>query len=92
MHDNAMAQLSEHFGDILSACEDRGMQRPFIVCAASPNGSVLCVRANPDGEEPDVLAEHYDAHMFRLPITVMVLDQTGEAVRITITVKGVAFH
>jgi hypothetical protein len=33
-----MDQLTEHFTEIFDACAERGMQVPFILCAASPNG------------------------------------------------------
>jgi hypothetical protein len=78
-----ICDLSELIRDALRACVDRGMQPPFILCAASPNGSVLCMRM--DGvSSPEVLAEHYESAGFRVPITLMVLDQTGEAAIITI--------
>jgi hypothetical protein len=71
-------------------CPGGEMKLPFILCAASPNDSVLCLRT--DGVDPEILAEHYEGGGFRAPITIMVLDQTGEAVRITIEAEGLKFH
>jgi len=43
------------------------------------------VRVHGGGIDPDVLAEHYEEEGFRTPMTIAVVDQTGEAVRIGIT-------
>jgi hypothetical protein len=40
MYDEAMRHLAE----ILRICRERGMKLPFIICAASPNGTVFCKR------------------------------------------------
>jgi hypothetical protein len=85
-------QLSDHFSEIFDACTERGMRVPFVLCAASPNGSVLSIRIHGDGTPPDVLAEHYEREGFRMPITCMALDQGGDAVRITITAEHLKFH
>jgi len=61
-----MTDLVDHVGDILERCLEMGMQMPFIMCSASPNGSVLCVRFA--GEVPNKLAEHYEPEGFRLPV------------------------
>ena len=37
-------ELRGHLVEMLEACRERGMQLPFVVCAASRNGSVLCIR------------------------------------------------
>ena len=80
MHDEAM----KHFAEILRICRERGMKLPFIICAASSNGTVFCMRFNGPGGEPDVLAQHDEPGGFKSPINWMVLDQNGEAVRVTI--------
>lgn len=80
MYDEAM----KHFAEILRICQERGMKLPFIICAASSNGTVLCMRFNGPGGEPDVLARHDEPGGFKSPINWMVLDQNGEAVRVTI--------
>jgi len=80
-----MVDLLEHLSEALEACVERGMQLPFIMCAISPNGSVLNMRVHGGGIDPDVLAEHYEEEGFRTPMTIAVVDQTGEAVRIGIT-------
>jgi hypothetical protein len=88
-----MADLTEWLREALDTCIERGMQLPFIVCSISPNGSVVCMRVHGMGRDPDILAEHYET-VFRTPITIAVVDQTGEAVRITVgpDTKGLTVH
>jgi hypothetical protein len=62
----------------------------FILCAASLNGSVFCIRTA--GSDREILAEHYEGGSFQLPINIMVIDQTGEAARIAIEAEGLKFH
>ena len=84
-------ELSENLREVLIACIRRGMQLPFIVCAVSPNGSVYCIRCNGEAE-PDMLAYHVEPEGFRLPVTFMVADQTGAAVRISVEKGRLTFH
>src|SRR5262245_19626304 len=85
--------MDERLFEIFMMCAERGMQVPFIVCLASSNGSVTCIRI-PDVDDerppgpPDLLAEHFAPEGFRPPLGVMVLDQTGEAAFFTIGPEG----
>ena len=92
MYDEAM----KHFAEIIRICRERNMKLPFIICAASPNGTVFCMRFSGPGGQPDVLAQHDEPGGFKSPINWMVLDQNGEGVRVTIDVKReretVVFH
>lgn len=81
---SAIDELSDYVVEIFDKCEERGMQVPFIVCAVSPNGSMVCARVYRDGGGPDILAEHFEAEGYRLPMTCMVVDQNNEAARVTI--------
>ena len=78
-----MEELQEHFVKALRHCVDNGMKLPFIVCAISPNGSVLVTRVN-DGREPDTLAQHLEDDAFKMPVNIVVVDHYGEAVRVVI--------
>jgi len=78
--------ISPEIGEILNECLANGMRPPFIICAASPNGSALILRFTE--EEPDVLAEHYEADGFTLPMTIMVLDQNNASARIALESTG----
>ena len=68
------------------------MVTPFIFMSGSSNGSVLALRVIGDGSDGEVLAEHYEDEGFRLPITLVVVDQTGEAARATIQGSKVTYH
>ena len=90
---SAIDELSDYMVEIFDKCEERGMQVPLILCTVSPNGSVACARIYGDGRAPDILAEHFEAEGFRLPMTCMVLDQNNEAARVTIAPgKILQFH
>ena len=80
-----------HLISVVETCIERGMQPPFIVCLVSTNGSILAVRFKVPNE-PDILAKHPQDGMFRLPINGMVVDHTGEAVRVVIDKEGTTFH
>jgi hypothetical protein len=82
--------LSDFLRQALTECEAKGMKLPFILCAASLNGSVFCIRTA--GSDREILAEHYEGGSFQLPINIMVIDQTGEAARIAIEAEGLKFH
>jgi len=84
-----MDQFSAWFAQVMRQCKQNGMVFPFIICAASPNGSVLAVRADGRGNT-DVLAKHFEPKGAQLPMTIMVLDQQNTAVRVTIDPEGQA--
>ena len=86
-----MDELSEALREVLMACIQRGMQLPFIVCAVSPNGSVYCIRCNAEAE-PEMLAQHVESEGFRPPVTFMVVDQVGAAVRASVVKGRLTFH
>jgi hypothetical protein len=75
-------ELVEWMTDVLNNCHRTGMILPYIVSSISPNGSVTVVRM--DGENVEVLAEHYEGGGFRLPMTIAVVDQKNEAVLVTV--------
>ncbi len=87
-----MDEMTAVLAGILQECERRGMAVPFVIVAASRNGSVLAMRVPGGGRDGEVLAEHSEEGMFAMPITCVVLDKTGEAVRITIQAEEVTYH
>ena len=87
---DVMDKLSETLRDVLMVCIQKEMQLPFIVCAISPNGSVYCIRCNAEAE-PEMLARHVESEGFRLPVTFMVVDQAGAAVRVSVVKGGLTF-
>ncbi len=87
-----MDEITAVLAEILQECEQRGMVLPFVMLAASRNGTVLAVRVPGGGRDGELLAEHSEEGMFDMPITCVVLDKTGEAVRITIQAEEVTYH
>jgi len=86
------SNLADLLVKVLKNCEAEGMVRPYIVCAISPNGTVFCSRvlANADTE---VLVEHYEPGGFKLPMTVVVLDQENTAAKAIIQPGGaISYH
>jgi hypothetical protein len=89
--ENPTAELDAWLADVLNNCRRTGMVLPYIVSAISPNGNVTVVRM--DGENVDVLAEHYEGGGSRLPMTITVVDQKNEAVRVTVGPKrSLTYH
>ena len=88
MMEDMIAALDE----ILQECEHSGMVLPFVMVAASRNGSVFAIRIPGGGCEVETLAEHFEDGVFLAPVNCMVLDQTNEAVRITIGEGGITYH
>jgi hypothetical protein len=86
-----VGELSDNLHTALIAGIQRGLKLPFIVCAVSPNGSVYCIRCNGEAE-PEMLAQHVEPEGFRAPVTFMVTDQTGAAVRISVESGRLTFH
>jgi hypothetical protein len=82
--------LADASVEVLEGCIARGMTMPFIVVAASKNGSVAAFRFR-DGEA-DYLVEHFVDRSFVAPVTIMVLDQNDEVARVTLEAKGVALQ
>jgi|tagenome__1003787_1003787.scaffolds.fasta_scaffold18504069_2 hypothetical protein len=87
-----MDDLSATIAEVLQECLDRGMQLPFIVCSASPNGSVLALRFSAAGDDPDILAEHYEPAGFEFPMTIMILDRTNDKALVTLDATGRTWH
>ena len=79
--------VSRMIRDVLNQCLTDGMKPPLILCAMSPNGSVLAVRFLGQGG-PDKLAQNFDAGGFRLPMSIVVLDQNNEVVWTTVGTTG----
>ena len=77
------SDLTNFIGTVIRECCEDGMIMPFIVCAVSPNGSVAVSRIGSGDLEP--LAEHYEAHGFRVPMTIVVVDQNNTTAKATIT-------
>jgi hypothetical protein len=80
-HDDLNVALSE----VLTQCARKGMRRPFVVVAISPNGSVTAMRTGHGTCE--TLVNHIEGDGPAYPITVLVLDQDNQAVKLTVTAQ-----
>ena len=83
--------LSETLAQIVDECATAGMTPPFIICAASPNGSAFVARKK-DGRHTDVLATHVENGGLIIPMSVMVLDQKNKAIRIVVDEDAITRH
>jgi hypothetical protein len=90
--DLADFDLKEVVTEAFDQATEKGMKLPFLLCAISPNGSVIVLRVRGDGSSPDVLAEHIEQEGWQLPMTLAVFDQNNESIRIAITAKRKAEH
>ena len=88
MIDDITSQIAGAF----EACLKKGMQLPFVLCVASPNGSVLAARFTAPGTAMKFLATHEEKEGWRLPINIMIVDQGGEAARVTLSATGETWH
>ena len=79
--------LTNALSEIFAQCETRGMKQPFIICIISPNGSVIALRCV-SGSAPEVLAEHNEGDRFPAPLGILVLDQSGKAVKFGVDRRG----
>ena len=61
--------LSETLARIVDECATDGMTPPFIICAASPNGSAFVARMK-NGRHTDVLATHVENGGLKIPMSV----------------------
>ena len=79
----SQSDLTNFIATVIRECRDDGMVMPFIVCAVSPNGGVAVSRVGSGDVEP--LVEHYEDRGFRVPMTIMVVDQENTTAKATIT-------
>jgi len=86
-----LEEIREHLAEAMNHCIALGMKPPFILCAVSPNGSVIVMRFN-EGRDPDPLAQHFENDTFTMPINIMVVDRSGEAARVEIRAGKVSYQ
>ena len=88
---NRDPKMEEYFQKALSHCIDIGMKQPCILCAVSPNGSVLAMRFN-EGHDPDALTEPFENDTFAAPLNLMVVDRDGKAMPVVINRGEISYH
>ena len=80
--------LREALTEIFERCDEKGLERPWTVCAASPNGSAVVLRIHGEGTPDQVLAEHIEPEGFLLPMSVVAIDRHNEAALVKLDVSG----
>jgi hypothetical protein len=80
-------EVSKIIAGILRECLQEGMEPPFVLCSISPNGSLLGMRISDKGHT-ELLAEHFEPEGFRLPMTIVVLDQKNNGFRMVLDGTG----
>jgi hypothetical protein len=96
MNDSVQVQGPESLQDFLhnalKNCLEEGMPLPFIVCVVSPNGSAAVLRFTKPGVPMETLTKHIEGEEFEAPLTIIILDQENDAVRIEVSGDGVSYH
>lgn len=86
-----MDEMVEQLRNLLVTLIEGGSQLPITMTAVGSNGSLLHIRYSAGSEDDlhaEVLAEHYEGDMMRLPINIMFIDAAGEASRAVIAVDA----
>jgi hypothetical protein len=90
-----MEELGNIFVSVLQHCQKRNMPLPYLFVAVAINGGILGARylldESGEGLEAEMLVEPTPGGMMQMPINVMIVDATGEAVRVLITPEGATF-
>jgi len=71
----------------LGGCIDDGMQPPLIACVTCPDGSTQVIRYRPEAQW-EILVDHSEGRGkdSLTVLNIMVVDQTGVAVHVSVTV------
>ena len=87
-----MAKAVVQLRAVLDECLTRGMVLPFVMVAASRNGSLYAQRVLGGDRAPEVLAKHIEDEGYRMPLTCMVLDQNDQVCHVSIESGKVTYH
>lgn len=79
--------LGDAFGEIFSECRGLGMPLPYLAALVGINGSSTVYRLTAgqdhDGLDAEFLMTHEVGGGFQTPINIMIVDASGDAVRVT---------
>jgi hypothetical protein len=90
-HVETKHDLTHRINEMFKRCEKEGMVFPLIMCTISPNGSVLASRMNSIGCAK-ILAQHSEPDGFKVPLSLVLVDQNNAVARITIDHAGNIVH
>jgi hypothetical protein len=83
--------LTNRINEMFKRCEKEGMVFPLVMCTISPNGSVLASRVDSIGCAK-ILAQHSEPDGFKVPLSLILVDQNNAVARITIDHAGNIVH
>ena len=90
-HVETKDDLTNRINEMFKRCEEEGMVFPLIMCTISPNGSVLASRMDGVGCAK-ILAQHSEPDGFKVPLSLVLVDQNNAVARITIDHLGNIVH
>lgn len=90
-HVETKDDLTNRINEIFKQCEEEGMVFPLMMCAISPNGSILGSRMDNIGCVK-ILAQHSEPDGFKVPLSLVLVDQNNTVVRIAIDHAGNIVH
>lgn len=96
MQDPKMDDFTEIMVECLNGCHERGMPLPWFFISVAVNGCMMYARYTPNEDtetlDCELLAQHITGPGFQLPINMIIIDSTGNAVRIVVDKEGIKFH
>ena len=90
-HVETKDDLTNRINEMFKRCEEDGMVFPLIMCTISPNGSVFASRIDSTGCAK-ILTQHSEPDGFRVPLSLVLVDQNNAVARITIDHAGNIVH
>jgi hypothetical protein len=90
-HVETKYDLTNRINEMFKRCEEAGMVFPVVMCTISPNGSVLASRIDTLGCAK-ILAQHSEHDGFKVPLSLILVDQNNAVARITIDHAGNIVH
>jgi hypothetical protein len=90
-HVETKNDLTRRINEMFKRCEEEGMVFPLIMCTISPNGSVLASRMDSIGCAK-ILTHHSEPDGFKVPLSLVLVDQNNVVARITIDHTGNIVH
>jgi hypothetical protein len=83
-----MEELRAILKQAFTAAEEAGMVWPLILVAVAPNGSICGDRVHNPKTPTDVLVRHLEAGIMKPPLTLFLLDQNNQSLKVTIESLG----
>lgn len=79
-------ELAERVGQVLYTAQAKGIRLPCFIALVSNSGAVSITRHTIEGEA-EILAQHHEPEEFIAPLSALVIDTTGTALRVVIVAE-----